>query len=71
MTTQNKSTNKIINNITNMHEMSITRSLEDKKNVNVTKNEARASFLYIFLIPNPKQRLCLPRHHQLFMNPKP
>jgi len=31
MTTQNKNTNKITKNITNMHEMNITRSLEDKK----------------------------------------
>jgi hypothetical protein len=40
MTTQNKNTNKITKNITNMYEMSIARSLEDKKNVTMTKNEA-------------------------------
>jgi hypothetical protein len=34
--------------------MDITRALEDNKKVIVTKNEAWASFLYTFFIPNPK-----------------
>jgi hypothetical protein len=34
--------------------MNITRTLEDKKEVIVTKNEAWASFLYTFFIPDSK-----------------
>jgi hypothetical protein len=36
----------------NKHKMSITRALEDKKKVSMTKNEAWVSFLYTFFIPN-------------------
>lgn len=49
--------------------MNIT-TRRQKNKITVTKNEARDSFLYIFLIPNPKQHLYLPRQRQLFRNPK-
>jgi hypothetical protein len=34
--------------------MNITKALEDKRKVIVTKNEAWVSFLYILFIPNLK-----------------